>query len=620
MNLFTGRQARPQASINSLKWLWVACQVFLLSLFPINLTFAASPYTPSTQELQALSTTHSIKYAFFNFKDSVKSVWYIVGVSSRSNEAYFLAPFLNGQPGWGIIGGSSRVTIATVNLSANSVWINSGIATNSPSNGFQDAAHNVFRTERSAKDYAQLVEGKNFTIGFYFFQVGSLWYITHSQKNKVYKFVPNADSTNYDWAEVLAPSGGSWQSTLVGSSFSLSPPINSDLPTVEQGGSELGTGTKGIEDYSLPEVDKGVFAAPIASTVKEQIALGSPVAEAFKKACVFDDPEFSDSNQSLWSVPYVNSLCSACIVIGYKEGTSRLYKPLRAASLGEVIKVLVATNNYASLEKCESLQSATNTTAGIINYWNCYFTEARNKGLNVDVNNYDTRSVRRGTAMQYIVNLFYLQSISEQNAANFLANKGIIDYKSDEKEYAIEADLLRDQLAKIALKAAQKTGRTLPYNLCSRPKELPQSDMPQEAAPELKGSTAGTAAFQNAQSFVGTKSGRGMDWVRNGITYCQRFVRSMFGLPPAGDAVEVCNRYKRLGLIKTSGTPTAGAVVCYDSVSGNKYGHIGIASGNGSEIGVRYANRGVELATTPVAKGYMGWIDAQNFVNNYYQK
>jgi len=29
MNLFTGRQARPQASINSLKWLWLACQVFL---------------------------------------------------------------------------------------------------------------------------------------------------------------------------------------------------------------------------------------------------------------------------------------------------------------------------------------------------------------------------------------------------------------------------------------------------------------------------------------------------------------------------------------------------------------------------------------------------------------
>lgn len=370
----------------------------------------------------------------------------------------------------------------------------------------------------------------------------------------------------------------------------------------------------------MPEVDRGIFPAPIALAVKEEIASGSSVAEAFKNACMFDDPEFSNSNQSQWSVPYVNSLCSACIVVGYKEGVSRLYKPLRPASLGEIIKVLAATNNYTSLERCEMLQPLTGTAAEIKNYWNCYFTEARNKGLNVDVSNYDIRPIRRGTAMQYVVNLFYQQSMSERSAANFLANQGIIDYKSDEKEYAIDADILRDQLAKIALKAAQKTGKTLPYNLCSRPKVLPQPDMPQEAAPELKGSTTGTAAFQNAQSYIGTKSGRGMDWVRNGFTYCQRFVRSMFGLPPAGDAVEVCNRYKRLGLIKTSGTPTIGAVVCYDSVSGNKYGHIGIANGNGGEIGVRYANKGVELATTPVAKGYMGWIDAQNFVNNYYKK
>jgi len=40
MNLFTGRQARPQASINSLKWLWVACQVLSINAIKQNYLFA----------------------------------------------------------------------------------------------------------------------------------------------------------------------------------------------------------------------------------------------------------------------------------------------------------------------------------------------------------------------------------------------------------------------------------------------------------------------------------------------------------------------------------------------------------------------------------------------------
>jgi hypothetical protein len=612
----TSTLAKPN-SLKRRNRFYIYLSVFLFPTSYFNSVLAAEAYTPNAQELQLLSTNQEIKYAFF--QESVKQVWYIVGVSARPNEAYFLAPFLNGQPGWGIIGGSSRTSTSSVNLNTNTIQINPNISYNAPSNGFQDAFHSLFRTERNAKEYTQLVEGKTFNANFYFFQAGSSWYITHPQNNKVHKFISNSTATNFDWAEVLAPNNGSWKSILSGSSFSLVTvyPITSDLPTVDQGGSELGTGTKGVEDYSLPEVDRGLFPAVFTAEVKEEIASGLPVAGAFKNACTFDDPEFGNSNQSAWSVPYVNSLCSTCIIIGYKEGASRLYKPLRPASLGEVVKVLAATNNYTSLEKCEQLQPATNTTTAVKNYWNCYFTEARNKGLSVDVNNYDVRPVRRGLVMQYIVNLFYQQSMSEQNAATFLANKGILDLNTN---YQIEADLLRDQLAKIVLKAAKKTGKTLPYNLCSRPKSLPMSDMPQEAAPELKGSTAGQAAFQNAQSYIGTKSGRGLDWVRNGITYCQRFVRSMLGLPPAGDAIEVCNRYQRFGLIKTSGTPTTGATVCYGAVSGNKYGHISISDGKGNEIGVRYASKGAELTKTPSVKGYMGWIDAQDFVSNYYRK
>jgi len=54
MNLFTGRQARPQASINSLKWLWVACQVFFLYSFQSNIAFAA---TPTISNVRLSSTT-----------------------------------------------------------------------------------------------------------------------------------------------------------------------------------------------------------------------------------------------------------------------------------------------------------------------------------------------------------------------------------------------------------------------------------------------------------------------------------------------------------------------------------------------------------------------------------
>ena len=45
MNLFTGRRARPQASINSLKWLWVVCQSLLLLILFSPLSYAEESYT-----------------------------------------------------------------------------------------------------------------------------------------------------------------------------------------------------------------------------------------------------------------------------------------------------------------------------------------------------------------------------------------------------------------------------------------------------------------------------------------------------------------------------------------------------------------------------------------------
>jgi len=47
MNFFTGRQARPQASINSLKWLWVVCHLFVFSTVLVFNNFALAAQQPN---------------------------------------------------------------------------------------------------------------------------------------------------------------------------------------------------------------------------------------------------------------------------------------------------------------------------------------------------------------------------------------------------------------------------------------------------------------------------------------------------------------------------------------------------------------------------------------------
>jgi len=54
MNLFTGRQARPQASINSLKWLWISCQILLLS--NLALLISCAPIPPKKSSFSSLNT------------------------------------------------------------------------------------------------------------------------------------------------------------------------------------------------------------------------------------------------------------------------------------------------------------------------------------------------------------------------------------------------------------------------------------------------------------------------------------------------------------------------------------------------------------------------------------
>ena len=109
-------------------------------------------------------------------------------------------------------------------------------------------------------------------------------------------------------------------------------------------------------------------------------------------------------------------------------------------------------------------------------------------------------------------------------------------------------------------------------------------------------------------------------------TYCARFVRLVhnFYSAPYGTAIQMCQNYANKGKIRTTGTPTAGAAVCYKAVSSGTYnnggaGHIGIANGSGQELGVLSISKGVYPRTSPtgVSGYYWGWISADDFKNYY---
>jgi len=99
-------------------------------------------------------------------------------------------------------------------------------------------------------------------------------------------------------------------------------------------------------------------------------------------------------------------------------------------------------------------------------------------------------------------------------------------------------------------------------------------------------------------------------------TYCAVFVRLVFGeYSGKGDANAVCQSYENKGVMKKSGTPSTGAAVCYKPASSNGYsGHIAIADGNGKELGVETASKGVSLRKSP---SYWGWISADNYKSYY---
>jgi len=109
-------------------------------------------------------------------------------------------------------------------------------------------------------------------------------------------------------------------------------------------------------------------------------------------------------------------------------------------------------------------------------------------------------------------------------------------------------------------------------------------------------------------------------------TYCARFVRLVHNIYAStySTAQQMCQNYANKGKLKTTGTPPAGAAICYKPMTSGSYnnggaGHIGIANGAGTELGVLSRSLGVYPRTslTNVSGYYWGWISADDFKNYY---
>jgi len=318
---------------------------------------------------------------------------------------------------------------------------------------------------------------------------------------------------------------------------------------------------------------------------------------------------FKDVDQSQWYAKYVNALCSSGIIVGYYTNSGAEYRPSNPANWAEVSKVINLTYDHnGSREYCGTIAST---------WYKCYLNLNEAKGF---TNRSADSKVRRGIIFQYIAKIFWNTDFSTYSSAgNFLKNKGVVSNPENTNDF-----VQRDELAKMALVAASKTGKKIPYGLVPQPNpDKPfesDSDLPKSSTPTPISSISSNLGSDILTKAKETLGKTGYPYTDNSYTYCARHVRMLYSKPASGHAYQICNNFSKKGLIKNSGIPTAGAVVCYNAStpgSGN-YGHIAISTGSGNEIGVTSLKYGVtERKIKSDTSYYMGWITPNNFRDHY---
>jgi hypothetical protein len=114
----------------------------------------------------------------------------------------------------------------------------------------------------------------------------------------------------------------------------------------------------------------------------------------------------------------------------------------------------------------------------------------------------------------------------------------------------------------------------------------------------------------------------GVDDTGKKMTYCARFVRMCYGKSPVyTDAISMYASLNSKVAISTDANPPEGAVVFYAKNSDENWncGHVGIADGKGSAYSVVNISIGVDLklVTNAFKANYLGYLSAQEFMNNY---
>ncbi|RLC13083.1 MAG: hypothetical protein DRI57_16925 [Deltaproteobacteria bacterium] len=301
---------------------------------------------------------------------------------------------------------------------------------------------------------------------------------------------------------------------------------------------------------------------------------------------------FPDVDQNAWYAKYVNGLCSAGILTGYQAGSDKgYYKPAKNANLAETLNVLLTSNDYENVKK----QCAESDP-----WYECYFDIAQAKGLSVYTSDAND-SVYRYRMIEYTAKIFF--NYTGQDPVTFLKNKGVTSGKRL-WDYANRAEL-----ATFASLAAKEADKPIPYGLYDAPPPT-DPDMPDSVI------DPDDSVVSRAKAQLGKK---GPLWTDSQWTYCARFVRMMYDKPAKwGTAYGMTKYFEDKGKLRTAGNPGAGAVVCYKKSAGNGYaGHVSIATGDGTEIGVTSLKYGVTEKPVKTVGTFWGWISPSDFVNFY---
>ena len=300
---------------------------------------------------------------------------------------------------------------------------------------------------------------------------------------------------------------------------------------------------------------------------------------------------FPDVDQNAWYAKYVNGLCSAGILIGYQSGDYQGYfRPADSANLAEMLNVLLTSNDYKNVkEQCE----------GSDPWHKCYFDIAQAEGLSVYGSAGDP--VKREEMIEYTAKIFF--DYTGDDPVTFLKNKEITN-----GERLLE-NANRAEMAAIASLAAKEADKPIPYGLYDAPPP-PDPDMPDPVI------DSDASVADRARAELGKT---GYPWTDSQWTYCARFVRMMYDKPAKwGTAYDMTKYFEDKGKLRTAGDPGAGAVICYKRSAGNgNAGHVSIATGDGTEIGVTSLTNGVTEKPVKSVGTFWGWISPSDFVDSY---